>query len=343
MNSLQLRGGKVIGKGQTPYIIAELNSSHGGNVETAKQMIDAAKACGCDCVKFQSWSSDTLYADEYYKSNPIAKRFVTKFSLSPEQLLELSLYCKEVGIDFSSTPYSNAEVDFLAEQTDAPFIKIASMEINHPAFLKYIGKKNIPIVLSTGMSTIDEIRNAVRAIESTGNRQLCILHCVSVYPAPAEIINLNNMVMLQEEFPEYTVGYSDHTIGSEVAAASVALGAAIIEKHFTLDNKKMGMDNNMATEPEEMKQLVTACHNVYRAMGTRDRVLLDGEEEQRLKMRRSLVTARALHAGETITEADIEAKRPGNGISPEHLEDIVGKTVLTDIPKGYLVKYEYLK
>lgn len=342
MNRLVFRGGRVIGDGERPYIVAELNSSHNGKVEMAKQMIDAAKDCGCDCVKFQSWSADSLYADEYYKNNPISKRIVTRFALKPDQLFELSSYCKEVGIDFSSTPYSKEEVDFLADKTDAPFIKIASMEINNLAYLGYIGEKGIPIVLSTGMSTIDEIRDAVRVIEATGNKQLCILHCVSVYPAQPEIINLNNIAMLQEEFPDYPIGYSDHTIGYEVASASIALGAALVEKHFTLDNKKMGMDNNMATEPKEMKSLVDACQSVFRAMGAKEKKLLEGEEEQRLKMRRSLVTTREIHCGAVLAAEDIEAKRPGDGITPDHLGDVIGKVVNTDIPKGYRIKPEHL-
>lgn len=343
MRKLELRGGKVIGINEKPYIVAEMNSSHNGNVETAKKMVQAAKDCGCDCVKFQSWSAESLYADEYYIANPISKRIVSKFSLSESELLELALYCKEIGIDFSSTPYSQTEVDFLVEKTEAPFIKIASMEINNLPFLKYIGKKGVPIVLSTGMSTIDEIKTAVHTIESVGNRQLCILHCVSVYPAEAGIINLNNLIMLEEEFGDYVIGYSDHTIGYEVSAASVALGASLIEKHFTLDNKKMGMDNNMATEPADMKMLVNACHNVFRAMGKRERVLLEGEEEQRLKMRRSLVATRDLQCGEVITEKDLEAKRPGDGIAPTNMEEVIGKVVKKDIPKGYLIKLEYLK
>ena len=342
MNELKIRSGKIIGMGHKPYIVAELNSSHGGRVETAKEMVDAAKECGCDCVKFQSWSPETLYSDEYYKGNPIAKRFVKKFSLTPDQLLELSLYCTEVGIDFSSTPYSNEEVDFLVEKTEAPFIKIASMEINNIPFLKYIAGKGIPMVMSTGMSTIDEIRTAVRAIETTGNKQLCILHCVSIYPAPVQTINLNNIIMLREEFPNYVIGYSDHTIGYEVASASIAMGAALIEKHFTLDNEKMGMDNNMATEPKEMKSLVDACHNIFNALGSKERILLEGEEEQRLKMRRSLVTTRDVHAGEKLSYCDIELKRPGDGITPEHLEEVVDKTVNTDIPKGFLIRKEHL-
>lgn len=342
MAVVKLKNGRFIGNGHNPYIVAELNSSHNGKVDIAKQMIDAAKDCGCDCVKFQSWSADSLYAAEYYQNNPVSKRIVTRFALKPDQLLELSGYCKEVGIGFSSTPYSNEEVDFLADIADAPFIKIASMEINNLPYLKYIGEKGVPIVLSTGMSTLDEIREAVKTIESTGNKQLCILHCVSVYPAPAEIINLKNMVMLQEEFPDYPIGYSDHTIGYEAASASIAVGAALIEKHFTLDNKKMGMDNNMATEPEEMKCLVNACQSVFRAMGSKERILLEGEEEQRLKMRRSLVTAREIHCGDVLAAEDMEAKRPGDGITPDHMCDVIGKTVNTDIPKGYLIKPEYL-
>lgn len=343
MAELVLKNGKVIGNQHKPYIVAELNSSHNGKIETAKQMIIAAKECGCDCVKFQSWSADSLYADEYYKNNPITKRIVTKFSLDPDQLLELRDYCQEVGIDFSSTPYSKDEVDFLTDSAKAPFIKIASMEINNLPYLKYIGEKNIPIVLSTGMSTIEEIREAVKTIEATGSKQLCILHCVSVYPAPAEIINLNNIVMLQEEFPDYVIGYSDHTIGYAVAAAAIALGAALIEKHFTLDNKKMGMDNNMATEPAEMKSLVYACKSVFSAMGTKERILLKGEEDQILKMRRSLVTTREIHSGEVLSVEDVEAKRPGDGISPDQLVNVIGRTVITDIPKGNLIKFEYLK
>lgn len=343
MNRLTFRGGKEIGDGCKPYIVAELNSSHNGKVETAKQMINAAKECGCDCVKLQSWSADSLYCDEYYAKNPISKRIVTKFSLNPDQLFELSIYCEEIGIGFSSTPYSHEEVDFLANKTKAPFIKIASMEINNLPYLKYIGEKGVPIVLSTGMSTIEEIRRAVRTIEDTGNRQICILHCVSVYPAEAKIINLNNIVMLQAEFPDYVVGYSDHTKGYEVAAASIALGAALIEKHFTLDNKKMGMDNNMATEPDEMRSLVIACHNVFAAMGTTQRVLLAGEEEQRLKMRRSLVVTRDICSGTVLQAADIEAKRPGDGIPPDQIKDVIGRVVNADIPKGFLIKQEYLQ
>ena len=343
MSILKLRGEKTIGDGLPPYVVAELNSSHNGNIETAKQMITAAKECGCDCVKLQSWTAESLYCDEYYEKNPISKRIVTKFALSESELKELADHCQKCEIDFSSTPYSKAEVDFLAEKTNAPFLKIASMEINNLPFLQYIASKNLPMVLSTGMSTIEEIRSAVKAIESTGNNRLCILHCVSMYPAQVDVIHLNNIKMLREEFPDYPIGYSDHTIGYEVAAASVALGASYIEKHFTLDNKKMGMDNNMATEPDEMKNLVTACRNVFTALGSSRRSLLPGEEEQRLKMRRSLITTRDIKSGEILTPDDIDAKRPGDGIPPMELHEVAGKTAQTDIPKGHLLRWELLK
>ncbi len=327
-------------RSNNPYIIAEMNSSHNGNIETAKRMIDAAVECGCDCVKFQSWTSDTLYSEEYYKNNPISERIVKKVSLSTEELKELSDYAKAVGIDFSSTPYSKEEVDYLADTIEAPFIKISSMEINNLKFLEYIGAKGKPIILSTGMSTLEEIKDAVLAIENTGNKEICILHCVSNYPAKAEEINLRNITMLKEAFPKYDVGYSDHTIGCEVAAAAVALGAKVIEKHFTLDNTKNGMDNSMATEPEEMKKLVTACHNVSSAMGSSERILSEIELNQASKMRRSLVTARELKRGDILTEADLEAKRPGNGIPPTKLTELIGHKITKDYPKGYLIKQE---
>ncbi|MCR5356772.1 MAG: N-acetylneuraminate synthase family protein [Lachnospiraceae bacterium] len=327
-------------KDNRTYIIAEMNSSHNGNLDTAKKMIDSAAECGCDCVKFQSWTSDTLYSEEYYKNNPISERIVKKFSISEDGLKELCDYCRTKGIDFSSTPYSEKEVDFLADTLDVPFIKIASMEINNPDFLKYIAGKNKPVILSTGMSTIEEIEEAVRAIESTGNDKICILHCVSVYPADAGEINLMNIRMLQDRFDKYRIGYSDHTIGHEVACAAVALGASVIEKHFTLDNSKMGMDNNMATEPEEMKALVTACRNVARAMGSYDRVLSENERVQAAKMRRSVISARELHKGDVLSREDLEVKRPGDGIPPAMLPKLVGSTIRKDYPKGYQIKEE---
>jgi N-acetylneuraminate synthase len=325
-----------------PYIVAELNSSHRGKIEIARKMIDAAKQCGCDAVKFQSWTPDSLYCKNYYDANPISRRMVKGFSLEPEKLKELACYCHDIGIDFSSTPYSEEEVDFLAEECDPAFIKIASMDINNLPFLKYIAKKQLPIVLSTGMATADEIETAVHSIEDAGNSQICILHCVSIYPVDSENVNLNNMVMLKDKFPDHKVGYSDHTLGSEVACAAVALGAVMVEKHFTLDSSVIGWDNQMATEPEDMEKLVKGCRNVSAALGHYERIVSEAELEQRKKMRRSLVAARELKRGQILSEADIAAKRPETGIAVSSYEKLIGKRLNCDVGADELIQKEFV-
>ena len=337
MAAIQLRTGRKIGDYKKPYFVAEMNSSHNGNIETAKKMIDAASKAGCNAVKFQSWSAESLYSESYYSKNPIAKRMVGKFALSEEALKIIADYCREKHIDFSSTPYSNEEVDVLVKLR-VPYIKVASMDLNNLLFLKYIGEKGLPIVLSTGMGTLDEIHKAVDAIEKTGNNQICILHCVSIYPVDSNNVNLNNMRMLKQEFPDYPIGFSDHTIGSEVACAAVAFGAAIIEKHFTLDNSKIGWDNQMAMEPEEMKNLIQNCWSVYDALGVPERVVSKEELEQRVKMRRSIVANCDLEKGHIISINDLDSKRPGDGISPEQYEDIIGKKTICVIKKDEVLK-----
>lgn len=332
-----LRDGTVISDYGRPYIVSEVNSSHNGNMELAKQMIDASVVIGCDCVKFQSWSVESLYSKTYYDANPIAKRFVKKFSMSPDQLKELAFYCKSKKIAFSSTPYSEEEVDFLVEECDAPYIKIASMELNNPKYLKYIGGKGIPIILSTGMATMDEVDNAVRILHEAGTDQMAIMHCVSIYPTVLTSVNLNNIVGLRERFKMHPIGFSDHTEGDAAAVAAVALGAGIIEKHLTLDKSKVGMDNGMATEPPEFTELVSKCRNIQVALGTKERTLLPEELEQRKNMRRSIVSTRDIMAGEVIALSDLYAKRPGTGIAPDEIEQVAGKKALKDIPADTLI------
>ena len=331
MNSVKFRDGKIVSDFSVPYVVAEVNSSHNGNPETAKKMIDAAIAAGCDCVKFQSWSAESLYSRTYYKQNPIAKRFVDKFSISPETLKEMAVYCKEGGIAFSSTPYSKEEVDFLAEECDAAFIKISSMEVNNSEYLEYIAGKGLPVVLSTGMADFDEVSRAVHTLEDSGNNNIVILHCVSVYPTPLEKVNLNNILGLRKMFPNHPVGFSDHTIGDEAAVAATVLGAAVLEKHITLDSSKIGMDNQMAMEPEPLKSLVRKCKTIHLAMGTEERYLCQEEIKQRDNMRRSIVVTRDIKAGEQLTREDLAVKRPGIGIAPTELTRIIGCTVNKDI------------
>jgi len=320
----------VIGDYMRPYVVAEVNSSHNGDVEVAKQMIDAAAAAGCDCVKFQSWSAESLYSATYYKANPISKRIVKKFALTQEQLRDMAAYSRSKGIDFSSTPYSREEVDWLVDECQAPFIKVASMDLNNYMYLRYIAKKGVPIVLSTGMSEMEEIRKAVRTIEEAGNKHICLLHCISIYPPEFDTIHLQNIVGLREAFPDYPIGFSDHSHGVEMAVAATALGAALIEKHLTLDRTKIGMDNQMATEPEEMKQMVDCCIRTQIAMGSKERVVREAEQEQMKKMRRSVIVTRDMKAGEVLRLEDLDAKRPGTGIPADRIETLVGKTLMVD-------------
>ena len=323
-----------------PYIVAELNSSHRGKMDVAKKMVDAAKGCGCNAVKLQSWTPESLYSSSYYEQNPISKRMVKGFSMSQESLMELAEYCRQIDVDFSSTPYCKEEVDFLVEQCKVPFVKIASMDINNLPFLRYVAKKQVPIVLSTGMANIDEIDKAVSVINEEGNKDICILHCVSLYPVQPADVNLNNIRMLKDRFKEHEVGYSDHTIGAEVACAAVAMGAVLIEKHFTLDNKVIGWDNQMATEPDQMKELVDACKNVYTSLGQYERSITDNELIQREKMRRSLVASHELKKGQLIKEEDLNAKRPGTGLSVDKYYEIIGKKIKCDICEDAMIRYE---
>lgn len=339
MGKITLNNQVVISDDNKPYIVAELNSSHNGDINLAKEMISKAKEIGCDCVKLQSWSKDTLYSKTYYKENPIAKRFVEKFSLDEDKMQELIQHCKNINIDFSSTPYSKKEVDFLVKN-NIPFIKIASMEIDNLDYLEYIANQGLPIVLSTGMSTYDEIKQAVNTIEKTKNPNLIILHCVSVYPAPANTINLNNIKYLQNMFPKYHIGYSDHTIGCSVATASITLGVRFIEKHFTLDKTKMGMDNNMATEPNEFKQMIDSCNEAFISLGTSERIITKEEQEQKLKMRRSIVYTNDFKAGHIICRDDLDVKRPGNGISPTMKNNLIGKILKKDVECDYIAQLD---
>ena len=337
MATIRLQDSTVLSDFNRPYIVAEINTSHFGNMETAKEMIDQAKKAGCDCVKFQSWSMKSLYSKSYYDENPIAKRFFNKFAFSDADLTEVAEYSKKSGIAFSSTPYSRVEVDFLLEKCNVPYIKVASMDLNNYPYLDYIARSGTPIVLSTGMGELEEIQKAVETIEKTGNKNICILHCISIYPPEMSTIRLNNILGLRENFPDYSIGFSDHSIGTEMASAAVALGACMIEKHFTLDKTKIGMDNQMASEPEEMALLVRNCHNVQIALGDTRRIVLPAELEQRKKMRRSIVAIKDTKAGTRLKTDNLDVKRPGTGLPPDKINELVGKALIRDIEGDTLI------
>jgi sialic acid synthase SpsE len=336
MATIFLENGTAIQDFSRPYFVAELNTSHNGSLDLAKEMVRKAKEAGCDCVKFQSWSQDSLYSKTFYQANPIAKRFVSKFALSEDSMREVADFCRAIEIAFSSTPYCEREVDFLLE-CGVPFIKVASMDLVNYKYLRYIASTGEAVVLSTGMGSLDEIRRAVGVFEDAGNASLCILHCTSIYPAAASEIRLMNILGLRRAFPQYPIGFSDHSLGIEMAIASVGMGAALIEKHFTLDRSKIGMDNQMSTEPAEMQRLVQGCRIAAEGLGSPERQVSAAELEQRQKMRRSIVALRDLQAGTALSEQDLGAKRPGTGIPPERIGDLIGRVVVRDIAADTVV------
>lgn len=326
-----LKDGTIVQDYGQPYFVAEVNTSHYGKIEIAKQLIDAAVESGCDCVKFQSWSASTLYSQTYYEQNPFAKRMVSRFAFDAAVLKELSQYCLKGGIAFSSTPYSRQEVDFLVDECNAPFIKIASMDLDNDKFLEYIANKHIPIVLSTGMSTIEEIDHAINLLADLHVDNLCILHCISVYPPKGKDIRLKNIEGLRKKYPEYPIGFSDHSLGDEMSIAATALGACLVEKHLTMDRSKIGMDNQMAIEPMEMRELIRRCKLVSEALGSESRVLSDDEIVQKKKMRRSIVALCDIKKGMVIQEDMLCAKRPASGFPLCMWNNVVGKKARRDI------------
>ena len=345
--------GKEIANYSTPYIIAEIGANHNGDMELAKKIIDKAVECGVDAVKFQSWTNKSLISRSEYEKNQryddspkkhfgSLEEMVEKYYLRREQHFLLKEYCDQKGVQFCSTPFSNEEVDLL-EELEVPFYKVASMDINNYRLLKYIGEKGKPVILSTGMSTIAEIDNAVKVIEKTGNKKIIILHCVSLYPPEPEDIHLNNILLLQKMYPNYPIGFSDHTIGTSVPIASVALGAAVIEKHFTLDKDLPGWDHEISANPEEMKYIVEESKIVSKALGNYHRTVTEAEEEKKLKFRRSIVVTRDMRKGEVIEESDITFKRPGTHISPDQMQYVIGRKLNRDLSEDDLLDWDYLE
>lgn len=345
-------GNKEIKNYGEPYVIAEIGANHNGDIELAKKLIDKAVECGADAVKFQSWTPTSLICKEEYDKNQVyndspkkhfgsLKAMVEKYYLREEQHFELKEYCDKIGVDFCSTPFSKEEVDLLMK-LNVPFIKVASMDINNLELLRYMAKQNKPIILSTGMSTLGEIEKAVEVIEEEGNNQIILLHCISIYPPAYEDINLNNILMLEKTF-NYPVGFSDHTIGTSIPLAAVALGSCIIEKHFTLDKDMSGWDHEISADPEELKIICKESKNIVKSMGSFKRIVSEAEKEKLKKFRRSIIIARDMKKGEEIKLEDLEFKRPGTGIRPDELSYVIGKVVTKNIEKDEILKWEDIK
>jgi N,N'-diacetyllegionaminate synthase len=343
-------GGREVGSAYPPYFIAEIGSNHNGDMQLCRGMIDAAKACGVDAVKFQSWSKDSIIsAAEYARNTSYSdkkkhfgslEKMVEKYQLTPEQHCEIFAYCSDRGITFLSSCFSAPEVDLLV-RLGSPALKIASMDINNFVLLDYAARTKLPILLSTGMSTMSEITDAVAVLRSAGCESLILLHCISVYPAPYETINLRNILSLQTTF-DVPIGFSDHSLGTAIPLAAIAVGACVIEKHFTVDKQMEGWDHAISADPEEMAIIVREGRQIHAALGSTERAVSDDELKQRKKMRRRVVIRQAMRKGEVLGLDELDFKRPGNGIHPNEVASVVGRSLKRDVEPDHELEWSDL-
>lgn len=344
-------GDVEVGPGHPPYVIAEIGSNHNGDMDLARSLIDAAHTAGADAVKFQSWSEQSLIANEEYERNPSysdkkrhfgsLREMVRAYQLTPDQHREAQTHCRERGITFSSSVFSRAEVDLLLE-LDVPFFKIASMDVVNVPLLEYVAQTGRPVIISTGMATLGEIEQAMEVMRAAGNdHRVVLLHCISIYPPAADTVNLRNITTLQAAF-DVPVGFSDHTLGTAVPLAAIALGACVIEKHFTLDKDMAGWDHSISADPPELQAIVSQGRQVFDALGTTTRVVGEAERQKRAQFRRSLVARADLPAGHRIEAADLDAKRPGTGIAPDEMPYVVGRTLARDLIADQVLSWDDL-
>lgn len=330
-------------------IIAEAGVNHNGSMELAKQMVDQAKASGADYIKFQTFQPEKLvskYAEkaEYQKKTTGSEenqlQMLKKLALSQDDFRELKAYCEQAGIGFISTPFDLDSVDFL-ESLEMDFWKIPSGEITNLPYLIKIAKTGRPIVMSTGMCQMEEVEEALKWLKESGAGDITLLHCNTQYPTPMEDVNLNAMHSLRRQF-HLPAGYSDHTEGIEVPIAAAALGAVVIEKHFTLDKTMEGPDQAASLLPEELKAMVRAIRNIENALGSGEKRVTPSEIKNRAVARKSIVAAGRIQKGELFTEGNLTVKRPGNGISPMSWFEVLGKTAKRDYTEDELIAEEEL-
>jgi len=335
-------GNKVIGFDYPTYFIAEIGANFDKDIQKAKRLIDAAKDAGADCAKFQTFSTPKIVSEGGFSRMQLKGvhgswgRTVSEVFKDAEFPVEwhreIADYCKKVGIDFSTSPYFKEAVDLCIE-LDVPFIKIGSGEITWLEMLKYIASKGKPIMLATGDATMSEIDEAVRAIESTGNKDLILMQCITNYPSKIESANVNVLKTYQSAFNVLT-GYSDHAPGHVVALASVVIGGRVIEKHFTLSKNDIGPDHPHSMEPQDFKFMVDSIREVEKAMGSSRKEVVEEEGETVYVQRRCLYTNKNLKTGQIITRDDIDVLRPALGIQPKYIDMIIGKTCSQDIEAG---------
>jgi N-acetylneuraminate synthase/N,N'-diacetyllegionaminate synthase len=336
---------KIISEDSPVFIIAEAGVNHNGNLEIAMKLVDAACDAGADAVKFQIFNADKLVIRdaekaEYQKltttSNETQYDMLKKLELSYEDHLKIMEYCKKRNIVYLATPFDYESVDML-DRLNIFAYKIGSGDITNIPFLKYIGEKEKPIILSTGMSNLGEVEEAIEVIKSTGNDNLILLHCTSNYPTEYKDVNLNAMITMKNAF-RLPVGYSDHTLGTEVAIAAVSIGAVVIEKHFTLDKNMPGPDHKASLEVRELKQMIKSIRNIEAALGNGIKRCTENEENVKKVVRKSIIAAVDIPSGSIITEEMLTIKRPGTGLHPRFFNYLIGKKAKVPILKDTIVE-----
>jgi len=337
---------RKIGSDQPPYIIAELSANHNGSLERALQTIDAAHQAGADAIKLQTYTADTMTIDcdredfiikgglwDGYKLYDLYRWAETPF----EWHQAMFAHARKLGITVFSTPFDESAVDLL-EQLDVPAYKIASFENTDLPLIRYVAKTGKPMIMSTGMASEEEIAEAVDAARSAGCKELVLLHCISSYPAPMDQANLRQLTELGRRF-DVVPGLSDHTLGTTASVSAVALGACVIEKHFTLSRADKGPDSEFSIEPDELKRLCQDTHDAWQALGQVGYDRQPAEAGSKV-FRRSIYFARDLPAGSVIGPEDIRRIRPGMGLSPKYFDELLGKTLKADVQRGMPARWD---
>ena len=304
------------------YLIAEIGNNHNGSIKLAKKMILAAKKNGADCVKFQTFSKKSLFTENFLKKNLNLKKDVEKFVLNLDDFKILKKFAEKNDIDFAATPFSKQEADYLIYKLKVNFIKIASMDINNHPLIDYISKKKVPVILSTGFGNKKDIMTAINILKKN-NTKYIILHCVSEYPPKNKDLNLNRIMYLKKLLG-VPIGFSDHTVGTDIPFAVISLGVKVLEKHFTLNKKMKGWDHSISINPEELKKISDFKKKINQAMG-KNHIYRVETIKNTNAFRRSVVAAKIINKGKKISFSDLDFKRPGNGLPPTEWKKLVGK------------------
>jgi len=341
---------KKIGNCEPCFIIAEAGVNHNGDLQCAKKLIDAAYEADADAVKFQTFKTENLVTRhakkaDYQKKNDSATQtqyqMLKKLEFSEADFKKLSSHAKKRGLVFLSTAFDNASLDLLIRLQVTAF-KIPSGEITNFPLMEKIAQQKKPVILSTGMSTMEEVREAVTCLKEQGCSDIILLHCTTSYPAPRESVNLRVLDTLRDEF-HLPVGYSDHTAGILVPLAAVARGACVIEKHFTLDRTLPGPDHAASLEPDEFKRMVRTIREIESAIGDGEKKMQECEAGIRDIVRKSIVAAKKISVGSKITEEMLAIKRPGTGIEPKYLKKLIGKSAVWGINKDTVITWDMIE